>query len=267
MLKIWVLFFQKLRILSSVAARLTKLTGKSRETVHPKHLVKTDDLWYLKYLNQNDLVLDIGCANGQHTLRAAKFVEKIVGIDIDAKELNKGKREGKRRRIKNVEFLTSSAEEKLKFKKEAFDKVLFFDVLEHLQNQDMILFEIWRVLKSKGLLLISVPNKNTSWKKLQRSARLNYFSDPDHKREYSEDEMRKLLERYKFKILNFDPIVYDTPLAPIFDLIGGVSLTLYSKFQDWKKEKAFKSPSESTGFQIVVQKINHNNKSFLHNNL
>jgi SAM-dependent methyltransferase len=37
--------------------------------------------------------------------------------------------------------------------------VLFFDVLEHLKNDDMILKEINRILEDDGTLIISVPHK------------------------------------------------------------------------------------------------------------
>lgn len=252
--KFWVIFLQNLRVLSSIAIRLTKITGKSPVAVHPKHLTNFRP-WFLKYLKKKDIVLDIGCANGQQTIKAAKFVKKIIGIDVDLAELKKGMMESARKKIKNVKFLKSSAEEKLKFSQNSFDKVLFFDVLEHLENQDLTLSEIWRVLKKGGLLLLSVPNKNTSWKKLQRSVGLSYFSDSDHKREYNQNEIKNLLEKHELKILNIAPIVFDTPIAPIFDLIGGFSISIYSKFAAWKRKKVQERPTESTGFEIVAQKM------------
>jgi len=253
MFKIFVVFLKNLKLLSSVAIRLTKITGKAKETIHPKHLIKAEP-WFLKFLSKSDVVLDIGCGNGQNVMKSAKYVKKIIGLDLDLKELEKGKREAKRKKIKNLEFYQSSAEEKLKFKNESFDKVLFFDVLEHLENQDLSLSEIWRVLKKGGFLFVSVPNKNTSWKKLQRSFGLNYFSDPDHKREYSKNEIKKLLGKRQFKITEVSPIVYDTPFAPAFDLIGGFSLLAYAKLLKWKRKRAIKNPSESTGFEIIAEK-------------
>ena len=234
---------------------LTRLTGKSREAIHPKHLIEADDFWYLKYLDKNDFVLDIGCANGQHTLKVAKKVKKIIGFDINRKELSKAEREMQRRKIKNVEFFEDSAEKNLKFKSRTFDKVLLLDVLEHINNQNLLISEIWRVLKNSGGLILAVPNKNTSWKRLQRSVGLDYFADPDHKREYSESEIKEILLERKFKILKIDPVVLDTPLAPIFAFIGGFSLAIYSKLQNWKRKKALENPSESTGFEIVAQKV------------
>jgi ubiquinone/menaquinone biosynthesis C-methylase UbiE len=201
-------------------------------------------------------MLDIGCSNGQHTIKAAKHVKKIIGIDVDTQELEKAKREAARKRIKNIKFEKASAEEKLKFKSESFDKILFLDVLEHLHNQDLALSEVRRILKQKGILLLAVPNKNTSWKKLQKSVGLSYFSDPDHKREYSKTEIEGLLKKHKFNVVSNSPIVYDTFLTPIFDLIGGFSLKLYYHLQKWKAKKAIENSNESTGFEIVAEEIN-----------
>lgn len=253
MLKLWVLFLQNLRILSSVAIKLTKITGQARESIHPKHLTHTKP-WFLKYLDGKDYILDIGCNNGQQTLKAAQKVKKIIGVDVNEEQLTIAKKETVRRKIKNAKFLIGSGEEKLKFNSNTFTKVLFFDVLEHLYNQTLALKEIRRVLKSNGLLLLSVPNKNTSWKKLQRKVGLSYFSDPDHKREYLKTEIKNLLEKHQFKILEFSPVVYDTPFAPVFDLIGGFSISIYEKLAAWKRKKAQAFPEESTGFEIVVQR-------------
>lgn len=251
--RFFVLLLKKLKILSAVSIKLTKITGKSKEEIHPKHLVKFQ-AWYLKYLGENDTVLDVGCNNGQHTMKAAKIVKHITGIDIDSAELGKAKREAARKNLHNIKFLKISAEKKLNFKANSFDKLLFFDVVEHLENQDLALSEIHRVLKKGGLLLIAAPNRNTSWKKLQKSVGLPYFSDPDHKREYSENEISRLLKKHNFKILGINPVVFDTPLAPIFDLIGAFSISTYSKLSDWKRQRAYQNPAESTGFEIVAIK-------------
>lgn len=253
MRRLFIGFLQKLRILSAISIRLTKLTGKSKEAVHPKHLVD-ERPWYVKCLSSKDIVLDLGCANGQHTLKAAKYVKKIIGVDVNKEELSKAKREANRQKIKNAHFFAASAEEKLKFKDQTFDKVLFLDVLEHLRNRDLALSEVFRVLKERGLLLLAVPNKNTSWKKLQRSVGLNSFADHDHKIEYSKDELPILFKKHRFSVKLIQPIVYDTPLAPVFDFIGGLSLGLYKKLLRWKKDYVGKHPDETTGFEIIAEK-------------
>ena len=118
-----------------------------------------------------------------------------------------------------------------------------------------ILEEIKRVLKLRGLLFIGIPNSQTSWKKLQRSVGISSFSDPDHKIEFSENQIKNLLKKHGFKIENFSYGVYDTPLRGLFDIIGGFSLTAYIKLSKWRKVKAQQNPQEASGFEIVAQKL------------
>jgi ubiquinone/menaquinone biosynthesis C-methylase UbiE len=49
----------------------------------------------------------------------------------------------------------------LPFKSNAFDQILFTDVIEHLPEgkENQALTEIWRVLKSRGILVLSTPNR------------------------------------------------------------------------------------------------------------
>ncbi len=46
------------------------------------------------------------------------------------------------------------------FKTETIDLVIASEVLEHILNTDLLLFEINRVLKNNGILVVTVPNVN-----------------------------------------------------------------------------------------------------------
>ena len=250
---VWLL--KKSKNLSALSCRLTKITGKSKYPIHPKHLVKTESPWYLKDINANDLVLDLGCGNGQHSLKAARKCRKIIGVDYDASQLKIAKETAKNKRIKNIKFLKADLEKKLFFKKSSFDKILCLDVLEHLNNRELFLLEIKRVLKPQGVVFIAVPNKNTSWKKLQKKAGLNYYSDPDHKKEYSLEEVKSIFEKRGFKVLSIKPVVYDTAWAGFIDLMGGFSFLLYKRLVLWKKNKVKNNLKESIGFRIKIKNV------------
>src|SRR3989344_1073150 len=249
--KILIIALKQLDLGSAISVRLTKLTGKSKEPIHPKHFL-TQTPWFTNYLEREDMVLDLGCGNGQSGIKAAKFAKKVIGVDINETLLGIAKLSATTSKIKNVKFETANLEKKLKYKKNQFDKVIFLDVLEHLKNRDQLLNEIKRVLRPQGLLFLGVPNSQTSWKKLQRSVGICSFSDPDHKIEFSESQIRKLLSNHGFTIKNFGYDHFDTPLRGIFDVIGGFSLPVYERLSSWRQEKTKKNPQESGGFEIIA---------------
>lgn len=254
MKKILVLIIQKTALFSAIACRLVKWTGKHPDSIHPKHLVTIRKPWYLEYLNRKDRSLDIGCNNGQHTLRLARICRAVNGVDYDERMLALAKNEAKRRKIKNIIWQNLNIETGFPYKKEYFDFILFLDVFEHLNQRSKVLRDIHRILKKKGRLLISVPNRNTSWKKLQKSLGLFYYSDPDHKIEFTQSEIKQILVKNGFVIEKVTPVTLDTPWVGFIDLIGGLSLTAYRLLSQWRRNMGLKYPQESIGFEIVCHK-------------
>ncbi len=234
---------KKLRFLSAVSMHLVKLTGKSPYVVHPKHLVNTPP-WFLKYLKKKDTVLDLGSGNGENSFLAASKVKNLVGLDKILPE----------RKIKNATFLVADLEERLAFSDQSFSVVLCLDVLEHLYKRDQLLSEVKRILKPKGLLLLSLPNSQTSWKKLQRKYKINSFTDPDHKVEYSLKQIRALCLKAGWRIASVEVVTLDTPLASLIDLVGGLSLPLYAWLSKRKRERVMINPKETSGYRILCQK-------------
>ena len=100
-------------------------------------------------------VLDLGCGSGIFAEMAAKLGADTIGVDIS--EIAVEKLNIKHKNNKNLSFKVSVAE-KLPFKDATFDLIMCFEVLEHLRDPQKALNEIKRVIKPRGLVLISVPN-------------------------------------------------------------------------------------------------------------
>ncbi|MCG7754945.1 class I SAM-dependent methyltransferase, partial [Flavihumibacter cheonanensis] len=75
------------------------------------------------------------------------------------------------------------------FADDAFDAVVSFETLEHLEDHDGLLREFRRVLKPGGFLLISSPDKAVYSERLQNR-------NPFHLRELHRDELEALLGRH-----------------------------------------------------------------------
>lgn len=241
----------------SVGVRLVKYTGKSPYFIHPKHLVPTPGHdWYARHLQLADVVLDVGCANGAHTVKAAGLVRRVVGMDYDVTQLQVARATVRRLGLDNVQLFAWDLTGAFPFPSAAFDAALFLDVIEHLVPRPRVLSEIRRVLRPGGRLIVSGPNRETTWRRRLREAGLFSYQDPDHKIEYTEAEFLAELRACGFVTrLPVEPIVYDTPWAGMIDAIGGISLGLYCRLSRWKREAAVREPRESTGFRVVALKL------------
>ncbi len=253
-MKFLILLLKKSEYLSALSIRLVQLTGKSKIPIHPKHLISKEKLFYRKFLNKNMLVLDLGCGSGQHALKIAPFVKKIIGIDKDLKNLKIANESALQGKIKNVEFKKGNLEKKIDFPTHVFDLAILFDVLEHIVNRQKLLKEVRRVIKKKGKIIVVIPNIDTNWKKLQRKYNIFSYSDPDHKIEYTKKTIRQELEKAGFEVQNITSVSYDTPFVGFIDLVGGISLSLYKKLAIWKEKMQKLHPENCSGFQVEASK-------------
>lgn len=240
----------------SVGVRLVRYTGKSPHFIHPKHLVQTPwHDWYVEHLAPTDVVLDVGCSNGAHTLAAAGRARAVFGMDYDARQLRVAAATARERGLGNVHLMAWDITTAFPFPDGHFDSVLFLDVIEHIHPRVEVLREIRRVLKPEGRLLVSGPNRDTSWRRRLRGAGLFAYSDPDHKIEYTAGEFLDELKAGGFAAEGVMPVVYDTPWAGLIDAVGGLSLRAYERLSRWKREGVVRHPGESTGFQVVARRL------------
>jgi len=106
-------------------------------------------------LNKDVKIIDLGCGNGQLVFCLQEMGYKNVsGVDTSKEQINIARQQG----ISNVHLSTIGKH--LKSKKNIFDVIIIFDVLEHLHRSELIktLLLIETALKPSGLLILHVPN-------------------------------------------------------------------------------------------------------------
>lgn len=122
----------------------------------------------LLQLQDNDRILDMGCGEGRHAITAymLKDVES-VGVDLNMKDLQTtAERFGEFVQPDNEArslHLSVANGEHLPFENESFDKVICSEVLEHVPDYPAVLRELVRVLKTGGILAVSVPRFFPEW--------------------------------------------------------------------------------------------------------
>lgn len=103
-------------------------------------------------------VLDFGCGNGAQTVLFADRDCEIVAVDIHQSGLDRLSEYNAENGIRNILPVLYAGQE-LPFDDNYFDLVISYEVLEHVQNEDLALREIQRVLKPGGEVVFSVPNR------------------------------------------------------------------------------------------------------------
>ncbi len=162
----------------------------------PDNIVNIDFRRHFR-LQAGERVLDLGCGNGRHTLEAARFPVRVVGLDFSREDLNAAKfmladlrRKGEA--SGHVDFIVGDAQH-LPFKDGAFDKSLCTEVFEHIPDDRAGIAEFERVTKPGAPVAVSVPNywpETVFW-----TLSWGYWHTPGgHVRRYRPGEMWRILE-------------------------------------------------------------------------
>lgn len=205
-------------------------------------------------------LLEIGCGNGASMFGLSEYFEKCVGLEIANDHQEEFEKYVADNHVKNCEFKIFDIEKNAPF--EQFDRVISFEVIEHLSSEDSVKF-YYDALKKDGLLAISVPNK--WWIFETHGARLpllpwnrvpffSWLPRAIHEkfanaRIYTQSRIRKLLEKHGFEILQMSYVT-----APMDVLPKG-------KFKDFVVKYFFNSdttavPFKSTAIFVVAKKKN-----------
>jgi 2-polyprenyl-3-methyl-5-hydroxy-6-metoxy-1,4-benzoquinol methylase len=150
-------------------------------------------------------VLDIGCVGmgeedtygGKNWIhgKMAKNAKKVVGIDIQKKEIEKLREKGFDIRLQN-------AEEPFNLN-EKFDIVMAEEVIEHLADLKTFFANVHRHLGDGGLLIITTPNPQAFEFFLQKLLFGRTLINPYHTHWQNEVTLKYLLERNGFELINY----------------------------------------------------------------
>ena len=156
----------------------------------------------VKLHNSKPSLLDVGGRKSPYTIG---LQAKVTIIDLPReseiqKNLNLGingniidEISKRRSNVENVIFGDMTRSE---LPSDSFDYVVAVEVLEHVEEDELFVKEVARVLKTKGVFLMTTPNGD--WLKNKNR---------DHKRHYKKKELSDLLGKH------FDEVVVDYAIA------------------------------------------------------
>lgn len=146
-------------------------------------------------------VLDAGCGTGM----VLEYLQKLVGeggradgVDMSAEAIHFCAQ-------RNLRGILQGSLTQLSYKKETFDLVTTFDVIEHIEDDKKALAEIARVLKKGGLAVFNVPAYQWMW--------TGHDTSVHHYRRYTRTMLENSLQSCGFSIVRSTYLV--TLLFPI----------------------------------------------------
>jgi SAM-dependent methyltransferase len=129
-------------------------------------------------------VLDIGCGAGNMIHHLIRY-GRVKGIEVDARPVAMAQARG-------YDVRQGDATQHIPFPDASFDLVTALDVIEHVDADEAILREAYRVARPGGILTISTPAFQWLWS----------YNDVinGHKHRYTPRELRDRVERAGFRI-------------------------------------------------------------------
>lgn len=158
----------------------------------------------LKIVNEHQpqpkTLLDYGCGTGEFLAAARDSGWVCAGLEPDEGARNQA--------IANYGLNVQSPEKLNDLPAGQFGAVTLWHVLEHVHNLKETVNHLHRVLSSKGVLIIAVPNR-TSWDAEKYGPFWAAYDVPRHLYHFSKKPMVKLLEDAGFKVQNIQSLFLD----------------------------------------------------------
>jgi SAM-dependent methyltransferase len=154
---------------------------------HPKHRLTNYHDYFIERIADGESVLDVGCGYGAvaRSIARVRPNSKVVGADYDIVRLSQALASDN---PANLSFTETDATKSVP--PGPWDVVVLSNVLEHIVDRVGFLTALMATTQAKRFL-IRVPHFERDWKlAMRRSVGANYYSDPDHKIEPTQEEFR-----------------------------------------------------------------------------
>lgn len=196
---------------------------------------------------ENAKVLDYGCGAGE-------FLKSIENdVETFGYEPNEAARNFAKQKTVKTKFISRLEE----MEDKSLDAITLWHVFEHIENQNEILSLFHQKLKSKGCLIIAVPNCS-SYDALYYKEFWAAYDVPRHVFHFSKKGMKNFMNTEHWKLEKIKPLIFDSfyisilsekyKKNPLFFIFGGIKGAI-------SNIKASKTGEFSSLIYIIKKKI------------
>lgn len=199
---------------------------------------------FISYIKQ--LPIDLGQGERKHNTAAKNISYDFISNSINKKALDIGSRDGywsEKLKQKGYKVLSTDInpnhskdvvfcdlEFGLPFKDNTFDLIWCTEVIEHLNNVELLIKEIERVIKPYGTAILTTPNSSCWFYYIFKI--LGYppsrLQNPDHKQFFNIEYIKEIAEGYD--LFGYFPYVYKSFRIRHFVSLLSPSFILIKRF-------------------------------------
>lgn len=191
-------------------------------------------------INFDSAILDVGCGSGLLLKKMREYgFWNLLGVDKQLK---------KNLETDGVKILNQD----LKEIDGRYDFIMLHHVWEHLDNPDEIMYNLSRLLKDEGRILLRTPCPAYAWKKYKES--WVQLDPPRHLFIYTPQALKILAQKHSFKIIKLD---YDSTDFQFWaSELYQQSIPLYDKNGCQNSPLRFFSPEVMANFRKKAKTLN-----------
>ncbi|MFA6527144.1 MAG: methyltransferase domain-containing protein [Candidatus Babeliales bacterium] len=149
---------------------------------------------HIKSCLKGSAVLDVGAGDGHYLAWLAAENPTLALVAIDHKEPPNAP---------TFTYHQADLEKPIDFPDHSFSTILAFDILEHITHEQQLIAHIFRICRTGGIIIGSVPHDNDAF---LPDYNLTFYhrSDLTHKRYYTKETLHALLERAGFHTITIN---------------------------------------------------------------